>query len=365
MIKLDGSYCEGGGQIVRTALALSVLTQKPFEVSDIRKGRKEPGLKNQHLFCIRALKQLCDAKTEGDSLGSEYLKFVPGEIKAKNLNIDIETAGSITLLLQSLLLPCFFAGKRMKIEIVGGTDTKWSMPVDYFKEILVPQLNRFCEKIDVKLIKRGYYPKGNGNVLVNINPKYKLKQFNNFNEFSDHLKNEKKGYNLFEQEHLIQVKGISHASYDLEKAKVAERQAKAAEVILNQLNCHVDIRAEYQSTLSTGSGITLWAIFSKEKDEIDVFNPIRIGADSLGERGKKAEAVGKEAAERLINEISCKAPVDRYLADNLIPWLALFKGKIRVSEVTNHTLTNIYVIEKFLGKVFEIDKDNGVVSTIS
>src|SRR3989339_1721617 len=126
MIELDGSYGSGGGQIVRTALALSTITQKAFEVSDIRKGRSKPGLKNQHLFCIKALEELCNAKTEGAELGSTHLKYQPEKIKPQTLSIDIGTAGSITLLLQSLLIPAVFTNSKIRLKVSGGTDVIWS-----------------------------------------------------------------------------------------------------------------------------------------------------------------------------------------------------------------------------------------------
>ena len=136
MILLDGSKGEGGGQIVRTALALSSLTGKPFRVTNIRQGRRDPGLKPQHVHCITALQELCKAKAEGAYEGSRELLFVPGPIAAKNLTIDIGTAGSITLLLQAVLLPCMFAQKNHTLTLKGGTDTEWSMPVDYFTNVL-------------------------------------------------------------------------------------------------------------------------------------------------------------------------------------------------------------------------------------
>ena len=145
MISIDGSWGEAGGQIVRTALALSTITQKPFEVYDIRKGRKDSGLKNQHLYCVKSLQELCNADAEGAELGSLSLKYYPKKLVAKNLNIDIETAGSITLLLQALLLPTMFVSKPITLTIVGGTDTKWSMPFDYFNNVLLPQLQRFAK----------------------------------------------------------------------------------------------------------------------------------------------------------------------------------------------------------------------------
>jgi len=349
MIVLDGSYKEGGGQIVRTALALSTILQKPFEITNIRKGRTKPGLKNQHLSCIKALEQLCNAKTKGAELGSTYLKYEPGEVKPKTLSIDIGTAGSITLLLQSLLIPSILASSKIRLKITGGTDTLWSPQFDYLTQVILPQLKKYAE-IESSLIKRGYYPKGNGKVDIKIKPKFSL----------ENLQAPK--INLTEQHNIIQIKGISHASIDLQKANVAERQAKAAKLALNSLNCPINIRAEYCETLSTGSGITLWAIFSKNPEEIDFDNPIIIGADSLGERGKRSEQVGKEAADTLLNQINSKAPVDSHLADNLIPFLALTGGKIKTSEITSHSYSNIYVCEKFLDIKFKINQKTNIIS---
>ncbi len=364
MIQLDGSYGESGGQIVRTALALSTITQKPFEVSNIRKGRKQSGLKAQHLNCIKALEQLCSAKTEGASLGSEYLSYTPGKIEGKNIDIDIGTAGSISLLLQAVLLPCLFADKKINLRIIGGSEGKFAQPYDYFKEVFIPQIQRFCNKTEVKLTKRGYYPKGGGIIEIKLTPKYKLADFGSFGEFLAHLKTENLGYNLLEQGNLMQIKGISHASVNLQKANVAERQAKAAEVLLSSYGCPVGIRTEYCNTLSPGSGITLWAIFSKDVNEIDEKNPIRLGADALGELGKKAEIVGKEAAQNLIREIESKAPVDKHLADQILPFMALAKcSKVKVSELTSHCKTNMHIIEQFLSAIFAVDENEKIIAT--
>ena len=349
MIKLDGSYLEGGGQIVRTALALSTITQKPFEITDIRKGRPKPGLKNQHLFCIKSLEKLCNAKTGYAELGSTKLRFIPNKIKPQTISIDIGTAGSITLLLQSILIPLIFTKSKSKLKITGGTDVAWSPQIDYFTEIILPHLRRYAE-IETSLLKRGYYPKGAGIVEIKIKPKYDLEN-----------KEEIPKIELTEQCKLIQIKGISHASSDLQKANVAERQAKTARLILSSLNSPTHITTEYSDTSSTGSGITLWAIFSKDLDEIDFNNPIRLGSDALGKKGNPSEEIGKQAAEKLLKEIESKAPIDSHLADNLIPFIALLGGKIKVSEITDHTLTNIYVCEQFLDIKFEVDKENKII----
>ena len=362
MIKIDGSYLEGGGQIVRTALGFSTLAQKSFEAFDIRKGRNGPGLKSQHLYGIKALKSLCEAVTEGDELGSTSLKFYPRRIKAKNIEIDVGTAGSITLLMQSLMVPCIFASKPISIKIIGGTDVSWSPSFDYFANVLALQLARFA-KIETRILKRGYYPKGNGTAEIKINSRFDVNDFSSFEQFLAEIRIKAQIFNLTEQENLIHIKGISHASKDLQKGRVAERQSHSAQSVLGKkFNVPVNLVSEYQDTLSTGSGITLWAIFSKKKEDIDENNPIRIGSDILGERGKKAEIIGEECAQNLISEIYSKAPVDSHLADQLLPFLAITGGKIKTSRITDHARSNIYAIEQFMGKIFEVDEAQNIIS---
>ncbi|MFC1690636.1 RNA 3'-terminal phosphate cyclase [Nanoarchaeota archaeon] len=332
MLQINGNHNNiGGGQIVRTALALSVLTQTPFEVSDIRQGRPKPGLKAQHLNCINALQQLCNAEVEGDELGSEYLKFTPHEITNNTINVDIGTAGSISLLLQSLLVPCIFTPGEKRIKIIGGTSGKWAMPYDFFENVLVPQISKYCNKIDVELIRRGYFPKGGGKVDIKITP---------FEEKDDGE------INLTSNGDLMWINGISHSSNFLEKQEVAERTAKEAKRLLSELGVPVNIKTEYCDTLCPGSGITLWAEFRGETI---------LGADALGERGKKSEQVGREAAEKLLQEINSEACVDEHTADNLIPFLGIVGGKIKTSKITDHIKTNIYVTEQFLDKKFKIE----------
>ncbi|MBW2996349.1 RNA 3'-terminal phosphate cyclase [Candidatus Woesearchaeota archaeon] len=347
MLEIDGDYGEGGGQIVRTALALSTIKSMPFKANNIRQGRKVSGLKAQHTKCVQALEKLANASSQYAIIGSEIIEYTPGNIRPQTLTIDIGTAGSISLLLQAVLLPCFFADDKITLKIVGGTSGKWAMPFDFFQNVFVPQIKKFCKKIDIKLEKRGYYPKGGGKIEIRIRP-LEEKEFPKFNSL--------------EQGKLIQIKGISHASKHLEKAEVAERTAKSAKLLLSKFNVPINIQAEYADTLSPGSGITLWAIFSKDENEIDVNNPIILGADALGEKGKPAEKVGKEAAENLIKEIESKAPVDSHTADNIIPFLAMFGGQIKVSDITKHCRTNMWVCEQFIDKKFKIDEENKVIS---
>ncbi|MFH2021555.1 MAG: RNA 3'-terminal phosphate cyclase [archaeon] len=352
MIEIDGSYLEGGGQIVRTALAFSALTGKNIQIKNIRKGRSQPGLKKQHLAAVNALKDICDAEVYGNELGSSSLMFKPASLTFRNLNIDIGTAGSITLLLQALLPVILFSDKRLKIQIEGGTDTLGSMPVDYFQNVFLPHISKYA-RIDSKLERRGYYPKGGGKLTLRIKPKYFRKNHAGFIDFMSFLRKEDKKIFLPEQGNLLAVFGRSHASMDLMKANVSERQAKAAKFFLGNLDCSKKIDIEYTETKSSGSGVALWAVFSKF-DEMNKENPVILGADCLGKKGKKSEKIGEEASKKLLEEIRSGGAADSHLADQLLPYLALFGGEIKSSRITDHCRTNIYVIEKILGTKYNM-----------
>lgn len=348
LIELDGSHGEGGGAILRQGLALSIASGRGFRIRNIRKNRKNPGLAPQHLAAVNAAKDLCNAEVKGHFIGSTELSFKPGEVRPGRYKIDIGTAGSATLLLQSLLLPSIFSGKKISFHIIGGTDVKWSQPFDYFKFVFLPQMNRYAE-VEANLFNRGYYPRGGGEIRVG------LKGRQGSNDSDGDSNDERLSVLLMERKSLLQIRGVSHASRDLEKAGVAERQAKSAEMMLDEFQAPVNIKIEYSNALCTGSGITLWAVFGDE--EIDFQNPIILGGDCLGERGKKAEVVGKEAAESLAGVIKSRAATDHFLADQMIPFMAFTSGLLSTNKVTRHSESNIYVAEKFLGSRFSV-KDN-------
>ena len=366
MIGIDGNYGEGGGQIIRTALAFSMLTQQPFHAVDIRKGRKEPGLKSQHLNAIKALQKLSQSTAEGAELGSTELTFHPAPLKAQSITVNIGTAGSTTLLLQAILLPCLFANQNITLTLKGGTDTKWATPIDHFIHVVVPQLQRFAGiVVDVK--KRGYFPRGGGLVEVSIEPKIHHDFPVSFSEDPSHsngfaslLEKTKKNiepYSLAGQGRLLRIEGVSHASSDLKKATIAERQAhfSKSQLLAHFPGAEISIKKEHQETESTGSGITLWAAFD---------NGAILGADVLGEKGLQSEEIGKRAALQLMEQMQSGAGVDRYTADQLIPFLALCGGKIKASTITPHTQTNIYAVEKFMGKSISFDKASCLISSL-
>ncbi len=321
MINIDGSYGEGGGQILRTAIALSCVTGESVEIYNIRANRPKKGLAMQHLKGVEAAKLISDAEVEGLRLGSTRIIFKPKRVKAKNLRIDIGTAGSVTLIFQTILPPLLTADREARIEITGGTDVQWSPSIDYFRFVTSKALKEMNADFSIELVKRGYYPKGGGKVVLYVNP--------------SNLSGK-----AFEAERCDVVRGISHCS-NLPK-HVAERQAKAAESFLAERGYNAEIEIETQRGFSTGSGITLFCGYK--------------GGVALGEKGKRAEKVGEEAAMEIYDELESDATFDRHLADQVMCFAAIARGETEytTSEITKHILSNEYVINKFFERCVEI-----------
>lgn len=347
MLLIDGSYKEGGGQIIRTALALSVLTQKPFQAVNIRHKRPRPGLKHQHLACIRALQKLANARAVGVHLGSEMIEFFPGRVRPGLLSLNIGTAGSITLLLQSLMVPVIFADGTVRLKITGGTDTKWSIPMDYFVNVILPVFEIFSS-VKIQRLRRGYYPKGQGFLELLITPRFNLQNTGNFAEFISLLRARVPSFSFTVRPALSEIRGVSAASQQLKRADVARRQAQGAVQRIAGL-FPITIEEQYERTASIGTVITLWADFRD--------TTVRIGSDALGEKGVRSEKIGEAAAVKLLDFLNSDAAVDPHLADNMIPLLALVGGSIKTTEITGHILSNIYVCEKFLDVRFSVDDE--------
>ena len=358
MIILDGSSGEGGGALVRVALALSTITGQPFHVTNIRASRPQSGLKAQHLSAIHALKQISNAQTNDVQLGSTELLFTPGKIKSGRYEFDIGTAGSITLFLQAIILPCLFAPSKITLTIKGGTSGKWQASVDYLQHLLLPQLQRFVEKINLKILKRGYYPEGGGEIVLEISPKYHLKNYSTLSEFLTIISEKIPPIQLTNQGTLEQIRGIINLSQELAEKKIAERIKSATESSLREYNVPLTLRMEYANSKSIGGELLLWALFSNNRI-IDEINPILLAGDALLEKNKSSEEVAKEAVTELKQSIESKACVDPHLADQLIMFLGLLPGsEIKCAEITSLTTTNISIVETFLPIKFEINGKN-------
>jgi RNA 3'-phosphate cyclase len=362
MIKLDGKYGSGGGALVRTALALSTLTGKPFEVDHIRAGKGDGGgLKAQHLHAIKTLQQICNAETNQVELGTKELSFQPGKIKRGIYEIDIGTAGSITLFLQAIILPCLFAPGKVTLKVKGGTCGKWQASVYYLQNVLLPHLQRFVEKIELKVIKKGYYPKGGGEVHLEITPRFKLNEYDSFAAFYEDLNFKTAKVKLTSQGELEQIRGIVNLSAELQEKEIGERIEKTVKNLLKNYQTPINIRVEYGETFSIGGELVLWAIFS-QNGKVDFDNPVILAGDALVEKNKSSEDIGKEAAEKLKIEIDSGTAVDRNLADQLIPFMSLLpNSEIETREISNHTKTNIYVAEHFLDIGFKVEGNKIVV----
>jgi len=282
--------------------------------------------------------KICNAETKGAKLGSKELWFKPSHIEGGEVHAEIGTAGSIPMLLLTILPLCAFAKKAVRLHVIkGGTDVRHAPTINYIKHLLLPMLERMGPKLKLNIQKYGYYPKGMGEVTLEVEPSAELKP----------LKLEAFGA-------LNEIQGISVCTF-LAERKVAERQAKAANKILKAHGYETQIKVinDKSNPLQKGSSLVLWAKTSTQA---------LLGGDSIGELGKPSEVVGREAAENLMKEIKAKATVDIHLADMLVPYVALAKGEsvYLCRSMTEHLDTNIWLAQKILGVEFEVDKVNGL-----
>jgi RNA 3'-phosphate cyclase len=336
MIEIDGSHGEGGGQILRTAVSLSSLTGKSIRIFNIRAKRQNPGLNFQHVVSIKSVAELCTADVEGLSKGSEEVIFHPHKINGGKFHFDILTAGSTTLVLSACLFPSLFAPEKTQFTITGGTDVKWSPPIDYFRFVFAPILHKMGAQVSTVCMRRGHYPKGGGEVKVIINPIQTLKPLNL----------ESRGQNKG-------ISGISHVS-NLPN-KITKKMKHTA---LLKLVEHRDVQISEEHfpqgqdpAMGAGAGIVLWANYE---------NTV-LGANGLGERGLPAERVGNIAVEGLLEELNSQATLDVHAADQLLPYMALAEGEsvFLAREISEHARTNMWLIEQFLDVIFTVSEREG------
>ena len=316
MIEIDGSYGEGGGQMVRTALSLSAITGKPMRIGRIRAKRPNPGLQPQHLMACKAVRSICRGALEGAEPGSGSLSFEPGPIVGGRYDFDIGTAGSVTLVAQAVIPILLKASKRSSVRIRGGTHVMKSPGYDYFENVFLPAISRFGAKVSARMLRPGYYPKGGGEIEVEVEPSG-LRGCVQWDP-DDSVKV------------LIRLSGLPE--------HIAVREKKV--FVQNGIE---DIRVRQDEALSVGNAVTAWRGGR--------------GAYVLGEKGKRAEAVSQEAYDAIMSE---RWDVDLHLADQLLIYAALASGSsgYRTSAITEHLKTNADIISRFVGRRIEATDNN-------
>jgi RNA 3'-phosphate cyclase len=326
VLEIDGAFGEGGGQVLRSALALSLLTQTPFRLINIRARRPQPGLRAQHLKAVEAAMEIGDAHVEGAALGSSEVVFAPRRIHHGDFRFDIGTAGSTSLVLQTVLVPLCRAGGASHLTITGGTHVPWSPCFDYLQLQWLPYIREIGLRAEARLDLAGFYPRGGGRIDAIVQPSAEWRPLQ-----------------LRQRGTLRAIRGISAvAGLDV---RIAERQRRQALTRLHGRPVRIDV----VNLPSRSPGTLLLLLAEFEHAQACYF--------ALGARGKPAERVADEAVYALEQFLATDGAIDQYLADQLIVPLAFTGGvsEVRTSRVTRHLLTNCDVVKRFLAADIRID----------
>lgn len=334
---IDGSYGEGGGQILRYATALSTCTQKPIHITNIRAKRSIPGLRPQHYAAISLLQTLCNADASGLAVGSEEIMYTPKNIEGTSVKYDIGTAGSMTLVYQAILLGLHNSPKPIQIELSGGTDVRWSPSWDYFEKVFLTVLTKLGITTKTKLLQRGYYPQGGGITQVSIIPPTRLKPLD-----------------FIQEPDYPAIEGIINIANLPDQIATRIQHAVIKYAVKNDLN--VSIKTNQSTALSPGVGICLWA----------VSNTGVLGVSHLGEKGVSAETVGTEAITKLHRMISHGATIDNHLFDQIFPYLALQENpsRCRVEKINDHAKTTMWLLKQFFDIKIELSSQESCIDVM-
>ncbi len=325
MIHIDGSTGEGGGQVLRTALGLSLVTGRSFQIEKIRANRKKPGLMRQHLTAVRAAAEIGKARTKGAEIGSVRLEFIPGSIQPGAYKFSIGTAGSCTLVFQAVLPALLATGKPSEIILEGGTHNPMAPPFDFLQHTFLPLLQRMGVKVVAELERPGFFPAGGGRIKISINPAEKLQPIE-----------------------LTDISNIWVSARALSAELPAHIGRRELMVVKNKLDIGDD-QIEQVQLDRFGPGNTL-SIFVHSDQLTETFT-------GFAEKSISAEKVAARAVKQARKYIQSAAPVGMYLADQLlIPMALAGAGCFRTSKPTNHTLTNIGVIKEFLDLEFNLSE---------
>ncbi len=337
MLIVDGSYGEGGGQILRTTLSLAAILQRPVRIERIRARRPQPGLRPQHLTAVRAIAAVCDASLEGDRVGSQELIFRPGHApRPGRYEVDVSqvagagSAGSVTLVFQTVLLPLALADGPSHLVLRGGTHVEWSPPFHYLVHVYLPALAYMGIRAEVQLTRWGWYPQGGGEMLARIAGGARLQP-----------------QDFTQRGPLRRLWGLSATSKL--PAHIRQRQAERARARLREAGVLAEVQQADAPSAGPGTCVFLCAEYER----------IAAGFTAYGRRGLPAERVADAAVDEFLAYKAGQGAADPYLADQLVLPLALAGGALTTVRITSHLLTNIWVVERFLGRRFTLEGAEG------
>jgi len=335
MIRIDGSRGEGGGQIIRTALALSLYTGKPFAVENIRAGRQKPGLQNQHLTCVKAAARIGNASIDGARLAGREFQFVPQTVQPGDYTFNVGTAGSTMLVFQTLLPPLMVADGKSELLLEGGTHNQHAPPFEFIANTFIPLINKMGAQITITLEKYGFYPPGGGKIKISIEPTLNLTGL-----VFDH-----RGQTAVSARSLVVKLPRS----------VGERELRVVERMIPKAINRTEVE-ESSNAISPGNVLLITAASSQLHETIT----------SIGERGLPAETVAERACVEANLYLSENVPVGTHLADQLLIPLAMSgSGSFLTLSPSLHTTTNIEIIQKFLDVEIRIESISSTVSRIT
>jgi RNA 3'-terminal phosphate cyclase (ATP) len=334
-VEIDGARGEGGGQILRTSLALSIITQRPLHMWRIRAGRARPGLQRQHLACVHAAVQLCGGTVRGAEVGSQKLDFTPAEAWADDIELDIGTAGSTTLVIQTILVPAIASGRSLRAVITGGTHNPLAPPFDYLERVFVPHLRAMGANVQLTLERHGLMPKGGGRVVLEVRPSAKLRPIE-----------------------IVDAGGVTR---------------RRAIAIIGGLPTHV---ADRELGVARASGVPADGCEVVEVPRAGPANVFMLevelagGARELvtvhGEKGLRAETVAQRAIDEVAAFCNSGVPVGAHLADQLLlPMAVAGSGRFRTfAPLSLHATTNIDTINAFLDVPIQTEPTGAAVDVI-
>ncbi|MCL4356149.1 MAG: RNA 3'-terminal phosphate cyclase [Nitrososphaerota archaeon] len=338
-VEVDGSQGEGGGQILRSAVAFSAIRRVPVRVVKIRAGREVPGLKRQHLSALRVLAEVFGGELGGATEGSQEVTFAPGVPRRDTVSADMGTAASITLVLQAVVPAVALSGSRLRLQLVGGTDVPWSPTFDYFGEVAKVGYRALGLEFEANASRRGYYPRGGGIVTASIEPCGGVSALD-----------------LTSRATMKSVRVMSRCG-SLPKA-VAQRQADSAVETLRRAG--IDAQSEVSTAESDSPGTSVLVAH--------VDGGVFLGSDAVGAKGKPAEEVGREAAERFLAAKQSGGCMDANLADMLLPLLSLAKreSRVKIPAMTSHLESGLRLARLFTGcRWTAVPSGDGVLATVT